>query len=249
VLDDIRHYAPKSSARTFATEMKTRITQIGLIVGLLLLAGLAALLLQALDTTALSVLEDDYSPSKMATCANSYIQRGEEKAFRKLTRDYEHPPFLLSLALWPAYDRPHLTPRVGEIYHPFENALLEGWPRLSSEAKREWPNLPLIICDGVIFRAPSTGSHSIIGVSHVPIQYLEVCRSRGIFRANEYAIPTREQAEKALADLFESDRWRRIDWTAAEAGRNSDLGPWVSLRLSSEGSAKRALLAQVQRIE
>ena len=75
----------------------------------------------------------------------------------------------------------------------------------------EWTHYPLVISNEVIFVLSEgyTGS----GSPEDTRDYVSYCQQNGKFRELKYKVPSRTDAEKALAALVASKNWKKIEWT------------------------------------
>ncbi len=70
----------------------------------------------------------------------------------------------------------------------------------------------MVIQDGVIFELAS-GYLLGGGAGESVAGYLAYCQSEGTFRAKPFKVPSPKAAEKAVARLTTSSRWKAIEWS------------------------------------
>lgn len=154
------------------------------------------------------------SPRSFADAANELMAMGETKATKMLK----------SMAPDPSQDvvaNPSINVRIGWlvrlIYVPNQGSVLQPPPfgalrlPVNSMPLTEWPEYPLVISDGVAFVLNDQYEGS--GPAPDAIAYLDYCRKEGHFRDIRFQVPTRADADRALLQLFGSDRWKNIKWS------------------------------------
>ena len=161
----------------------------------------------------------DYSPKRMAMCANRFIAMGEEEAYKRLhdaaLDDADGSSlYLLCLALYGGdSDKPLRCPIVGFLFIDcFESA--DG---------RDWPALPLVVIDDIPFAVRPTRGF-LAGVPESGRSYLDYCRANGRFRRRPYRIPTREEASKAVDAFLASEKWKKIEKKQLDSQHDSSYG-------------------------
>ena len=152
----------------------------------------------------------------IALTANKFIALGEEGAVKELERLCEttkenRDPFYE----WELSKQVSTICRV--IFKPKEGAPMRG-PYLGlamniphqNMKPEDWPLFPLAESDGVYFLLAD--GYSLNGVAETARQYLDYCRSAGVFRTTPVIIPTEETARRALDNLIASAAWKKLKW-------------------------------------
>jgi beta-lactamase regulating signal transducer with metallopeptidase domain len=182
-----------------------------------------------------SISGGDYSPGRAVRAANAIIAMGEKKAYEFLKSQArirsgrftaERIAVLCTLLYRTTAIKPLRAPRFGGPNIPYR-----------SMSSTDWPTLPLTLSRGVPFLMVS--GYSLAGHAEPAAAYLEYCKKNGRFKMVPYKAPTEGDAEKAMAELFASPRWKRIRW--------KDSGQGWSYDMSEEG-VKDRLRKQVARM-
>jgi len=152
----------------------------------------------------------------LARVANKFIALGEEgtvKELERLCKASDQDPF----SGWDMDEqvttlcRIIFKPKEGmKMRGPDSGGLLFGMP-LQSMKQEDWPLYPLAESDGVFLMLPR--GDIICGLMpESGRQYLDYCRSAGVFRTTPLIIPTEETAQRALNNLVSSPAWKKIIW-------------------------------------
>lgn len=136
--------------------------------------------------------------------ANELIAMGESKAARWLL-DTNQPQVrachMLRLLYTSKTKAPLRAPMLGGLVLPTKSMPLTSWPEY-----------PMVIQDGVIFELAS-GYMLGGGPGESVAGYLAYCQKEGKFRAKPFKVPGPKIAEKAVARLTSSSRWKAIEWS------------------------------------
>lgn len=136
--------------------------------------------------------------------ANELIAMGEAKAARWLL-DSNQPQVrachVLRLLYTSKTKTPLRAPMLGGLALPTKTMPLTSWPEF-----------PMVLQDGVIFELAS-GYLLGGGPGESVAGYLAYCQKEGKFRAKPFKVPSPKAAEKAVARLTSSSRWKAIEWS------------------------------------
>lgn len=150
----------------------------------------------------------------MVRCANRVIKMGEQSGYEYLRRysirrnmfesDQERDERVALLCRL-VYGSKDGTTLRGPVF---------GTPDLPAAfvSTDVWPDMPLVLSRGVPFLLAS--DYCLAGPRETGAMYLEYCHRHGLFRKDPHVSPTREEQEKAVQDLLDSQRWRD-SWTGA----------------------------------
>jgi hypothetical protein len=165
--------------------------------------------------------QKSFTSANIAEAVNRYVAIGEESAVKELqqlaAQDTDANDNFLSKGF-------NVKERVGWVcrilYEPREHSPLRA-PRFGELALPEksmpaekWPLYPLALSGStyVVLKQGYTADGTPEEMAH----YLKYCKNNGVFRKTPVAVPTREQAEKDIANFRSSAEWQAIAW------RNND---------------------------
>lgn len=94
---------------------------------------------------------------------------------------------------------------------PLRPPMLGGLPLPSkSMPLSDWPDFPMVDVGGVPFLLSE--SYMLGGQAEPASDYYQYCLKNGRFRTLPHKVATKEEANQALANLYASDRWKKIQW-------------------------------------
>lgn len=85
----------------------------------------------------------------------------------------------------------------------------------------DWPFLPYAIIDGLPISV-SLG-YTLQGIAEPAEKYLSYCESNGTIRLEPFPVPTTISVSNALVKLFDSPRWKSLQWESTGAGPHYKL--------------------------
>ena len=166
---------------------------------------------------------DDYAPDKLILCANRLIALGEEKACR-LVRLSDSRLFRCAVNKFRRSKNDERLALLGRMLYSYSADTAFRGPNFGipdvppeMQASQEWPHFPLVFVSGVPFLMVS--GYLFFGISpERGLNYFERCKSNGVFTAEPFVLPSKEESRVALDNLFASDSWRRIRWEGRSVG-------------------------------
>jgi len=110
-------------------------------------------------------------------------------------------------------------------------------PVLSMNEK-DWPDLPFFITNNLAL-SMNLG-YGTTGIPEDAGNYLNYCKANGVFRTELLSEPTFLSASNSLSQLFDSQRWKSLEWADTNFGYSYTL---------DENDTKKMLWRQVENIK
>jgi hypothetical protein len=152
--------------------------------------------------------EDSYDVARIVEAANHYIVKGEASLIHDIKScKYRRRAAWLCLMLYePKGKDPLGYPSWGDLGIPYKTMPLD-----------EWPIIPLVKAGSSYFVMAEPNTY--LGANPESVEhYIDSCKKAGRFRKKLLAVPSPEVAEKDLAELLRSPKWKAIKWSDLTGG-------------------------------
>jgi len=168
-------------------------------------------------------LQKTFTAASFAEAANHFVNLGEGAAVRQLRGlALDQRKDLTEHDGWSVNERIGWMCRV--LFEEKTNTFIRppGFGELSlpwnTMPLTSWPLYPVALSGSTYF-VLSEG-YSLNGIAEDPKDYIQYCRTNGVFRKTILVVPTREIAMKDVAALRQSKAWTSIKWN--DSGENGN---------------------------
>jgi hypothetical protein len=161
--------------------------------------------------------EKSFTPATLAEAVNRYVAIGEAATIKELQQVSAQESSQKELFAGKGFS---VNERVGWVcrilYEPRGTSPLRP-PKFGVLAMPEktmplqkWPLYPLTFSGStyIVLKEGYTDNGTPEELTH----YLAYCKNNGVFRQTPVPVPTKEQAEKDIASLRQSEPWKAIQW-------------------------------------
>lgn len=153
--------------------------------------------------------ERTFSAADLAKAVNHFIAIGEETAIRELTGLAPDHDFKRDI-VGKGFDLPERVGWVCRILFEPKNGKhlrppMYGALNIQPHSRKDWPGYP-VAASGKSYFVLSQG-YVLAGAAEEPTQYLEYCRTNGVFRKKPVPVPTRSEAQADVSSLRKSPAW------------------------------------------
>jgi hypothetical protein len=161
--------------------------------------------------------EKPFTSATLAEAVNRYVAIGEDATIKELQQVSLREKTQKELFAGKGFS---VDERIGWVcrilYEPRAHSPLRA-PKFGVLALPEktmpadkWPLYPVAFSGStyIVLKQGYTASGTPEELAH----YLVYCKNNGVFRKTPVAVPTKEQAEKDVANLRQSEAWKAIQW-------------------------------------
>jgi hypothetical protein len=161
--------------------------------------------------------EKPFTSATLAEAVNRYVAIGEEATIKELQQVSLQEKEQKELFAGKGFS---VDERIGWVcrilYEPRGHSPLRA-PKFGVLALPEktmpadkWPLYPVAFSGStyIVLKQGYTASGTPEELAH----YLAYCKNNGVFRQTPVSVPTKEQAEKDIANLRQSEPWKAIQW-------------------------------------